>query len=66
MYDTIIRGNPIAGWSTLAVGLLFFGGVQLLSIGILGEYIARIFNEVKQRPNYILSEKIGFDDDKKN
>lgn len=61
MYDTIIQGNAVAGWSTLAVGLLFFGGVQLLSIGILGEYIARIFNEVKQRPNYIVSEKIGFD-----
>lgn len=63
MYDTIIRGNDVAGWSTLAVGLLFFGGVQLLSIGILGEYIARIFNEVKQRPNYIMAEKIGFTKD---
>lgn len=67
MYDTLIQGNDVAGWSTLAVGLLFFGGVQLLSIGILGEYIARIFNEVKQRPNYIMSEKIGFtEDDKAN
>lgn len=65
MYQTVIQGNDVAGWSTLAVGLLFFGGVQLLSIGILGEYIARIFNEVKQRPNYIMSEKIGFNNDTK-
>jgi polyisoprenyl-phosphate glycosyltransferase len=65
IYQTVIQGNDVAGWSTLAVGLLFFGGVQLLSIGILGEYIARIFNEVKQRPNYIMSEKIGFNNDTK-
>lgn len=65
IYQTVIQGNNVAGWSTLAVAVLFFGGVQLLSIGILGEYIARIFNEVKQRPNYIMSEKIGFNEEDK-
>jgi len=57
---TLIYGNPVAGWSTLAVAVTFLGGVQLLSIGILGEYVARIFNEVKHRPNYLVSEKHGF------
>ena len=46
--DTVINGNPVGGWPTLAVALMLFSGVQLLSIGILGEYIGRIFNEVKQ------------------
>jgi hypothetical protein len=42
------------------VAIMFFGGIQLLSIGILGEYIARIFNEVKNRPLYIVAKKEGF------
>lgn len=54
--DTLINGNPVGGWPTLAVALMLFSGVQLLSIGILGEYIGRIFNEVKQRPLYIIAE----------
>jgi len=53
---TIIFGNPTSGWPTLTVALMFFSGVQLFSIGILGEYIARIFNEVKQRPLYVIAD----------
>lgn len=56
--DTIIYGNSVSGWPTLTVALMLFSGVQLLSIGILGEYIGRIFNEVKQRPLYVISEDI--------
>ena len=56
--DTLIYGNAVSGWPTLTVALMLFSGVQLLSIGILGEYIGRIFNEVKQRPLYIISEDI--------
>lgn len=57
---TLLYGADIAGWATLAVAVTFLGGVQLLSIGILGEYVARIFNEVKQRPNYLVAERHGF------
>jgi hypothetical protein len=54
--DTLINGNPTSGWPTITVALMLFSGVQLLSIGILGEYIGRIFTEVKQRPLYLISK----------
>lgn len=52
-------GNAVPGWATLAVSAMFFSGVQLLSIGILGEYVGRIFDEVKQRPVYVVSDEAG-------
>ena len=57
--EHLIYGNPVPGWPTVVVGLMFFSGVQLLSIGILGEYIGRIFDEVKRRPVYLLRETAG-------
>jgi glycosyltransferase involved in cell wall biosynthesis len=54
--DTLVNGNPTNGWPTITVSLMLFSGVQLLSIGILGEYIGRIFTEVKQRPLYLVSK----------
>ena len=59
IYITLTEGNPTSGWPTLTVALMFFSGVQLFSIGILGEYIARIFNEVKQRPLYVIADDQG-------
>ncbi len=52
-------GYTVEGWATIMVALLFLGGVQLVCIGILGEYLGRIFNEVKPRPMYILSDVLG-------
>ena len=49
----------VPGWATLAVSAMFFSGVQLLSIGILGEYVGRIFDEVKQRPVYLVRHDSG-------
>lgn len=57
---TMIYGVDVPGYSSLMVAIMFFGGVQLMSIGILGEYIARIFNEVKQRPKYIIESTFEF------
>ena len=54
-----VFGNDVPGWATLATGLAFSIGVQLLSVGILGEYIGRIFDEVKQRPVYIIGQALG-------
>jgi glycosyltransferase involved in cell wall biosynthesis len=51
--------NNVPGWATLAVSAMFFSGVQLLSIGILGEYVGRIFDEVKQRPVYLVRHDSG-------
>ena len=50
----------VTGWTSLIVAITFFSGVQLFSIGILGEYIARIYDESKQRPLYLIKEKINF------
>lgn len=61
---TLLFGADLPGFPSIIVAIMFFGGVQLLSIGILGEYIARIFTEVKQRPIYLLQSKEGFDESK--
>lgn len=53
----LIFGKDVPGYASLAVLILFFGGVQLMSIGILGEYVGRIFSEVKHRPAYIIKEE---------
>ena len=53
---TLIFGNPVEGYPSMIVIVLFLGGIQLMSIGILGEYIGRIFTETKQRPLYFLNE----------
>lgn len=50
----------IPGWTSLAVAVLFLGGVQLLAIGILGEYIGRIYEEVKRRPLYLVRDSVNF------
>jgi polyisoprenyl-phosphate glycosyltransferase len=57
--------KQISGFTTEIVCILFFGGVQLISVGILGEYIGRIYEEVKQRPLYIVRERVGFADAEK-
>jgi dolichol-phosphate mannosyltransferase len=50
------------GLSTTVILITFFSGIQLLSIGLLGQYISRIYDEVKKRPTYIIDSKINFDD----
>ncbi|MDE2433660.1 MAG: glycosyltransferase family 2 protein [Burkholderiales bacterium] len=57
--DYLVHGNPVSGWTTIIVCLLFFVGIQLISLGILGEYVARIFEEVKNRPVYVVRRALG-------
>jgi len=55
--------NPeiiLKGWSSLLITIIFFGGVQLFTIGVMGEYIGKIYKETKKRPLYIIKDKIGF------
>ncbi|MDI2091106.1 glycosyltransferase family 2 protein [Commensalibacter oyaizuii] len=53
---TLLFGNPVPGYSSLLVSILFFGGIQLTGIGIIGEYIGRIYIETKNRPRYIIKK----------
>lgn len=57
--DFLIYGNKVSGWTTIIVLLSFFVGIQLIGLGILGEYIARIFEEVKGRPLYVVKRSLG-------
>lgn len=62
LYAVVVRlvtTEWVAGWAAIMVAVLFVGGVQLVSIGILGEYIGRIYHEVKRRPLYVTEEEIG-------
>lgn len=56
-------GSTVEGWSSIMCSLWFIGGLQLLSLGIIGEYIGKIYHEVKGRPRYIISETLGFEED---
>ncbi len=59
LVQTLIWGDPVAGYPTIMVTVLFLGGVQLLSIGIIGEYLGKIFMETKNRPNYFVESYNG-------
>jgi hypothetical protein len=58
LFKTILFGDEVQGFPTLITTILFLGGVQLLAIGVLGEYVARIFNETKKRPVYVIREYV--------
>lgn len=57
--EYFLYGNSVSGWTTIVVTLMFFLGVQMISMGIMGEYVARIFEEVKGRPLYIVKRDLG-------
>jgi glycosyltransferase involved in cell wall biosynthesis len=61
--DTLAFGNAVPGYASIMVSVLFLGGVQLISLGVLGEYVGRILTEAKQRPLYVVREAIGVEAD---
>ena len=61
LFETFVFGLVTPGWPTLIIAILFLGGVQLISLGIIGEYIGRIYTEVKNRPLFVIQEKLGFE-----
>lgn len=64
LYKKLISHVAILGWSSVLISILFFGGIQLISVGIIGEYVGRIYDEVKKRPLYVIQEALGFDSEK--
>jgi dolichol-phosphate mannosyltransferase len=60
--DFFLRGKELTGFTTTIFSVLFLGGVQLISVGVLGEYIGRIYEEVKQRPLYIVKDRLGVEE----
>ena len=57
--EYFFSGIAVPGYATIVVGMMFFSGIQLLSIGVLAEYVGRIYEEVKQRPSYLISQRTG-------
>jgi hypothetical protein len=53
-----LHGIPVPGYPTIVVSIMFFSGVQLLSLGIIGAYLGRVFEEVKRRPNFVVSDSV--------
>lgn len=60
LIDTLLYGNPVRGYASLMVVITFLGGVQLICLGIIGEYLARTYSESKQRPLYLVRRTFGF------
>jgi hypothetical protein len=58
--DTFLFGNPVHGYPTIVVSIMLFSGVQLLSLGVVGEYLARVFEEVKQRPPFVVADVVDY------
>lgn len=63
IYSLVVKllGNTVAGWTFLTISIWFIGGLQMLSIGIIGEYVGKIYSETKQRPRYIIDEVLNED-----
>ena len=57
---TLIFGADVPGFASIMVAVLMLGGLQLLSLGIMGEYVGRIATEVRGRPLYVIASKVGF------
>lgn len=62
---TLATGVDVPGYASLMVATLFLGGIQLICLGVLGEYLGRVFTEVKGRPPYIVAATVGFDRDRR-
>jgi dolichol-phosphate mannosyltransferase len=62
LYQRLFTTNAITGWASTIVSITFIGGTILITLGVIGEYVGRIYDEVKRRPLYVLRDEVGFDD----
>lgn len=66
VFETLVSGVTTPGWPTLVIMVLILGGLQLISLGVIGEYVGKIYMETKRRPLYVLQEKLGFAENTKS
>jgi polyisoprenyl-phosphate glycosyltransferase len=59
LFEHYVYGDHPSGWATIAVGMMLLSGIQILCLGVIAEYLGRVFEEVKQRPRYVVAEDIG-------
>ena len=64
--QTLIMGKDVPGYASTIISVLFMGGIQLITIGILSEYVGKIYLEIKGRPQYIVKEKITGEKNEEN
>ncbi len=57
--ETLVLGRSVPGFPSIIVSVMFFSGIQLIFLGVIGEYVGRIFAEVKERPLYLVAEEVG-------
>ena len=62
LINRLLTNGWVSGWTTLIITILFLGGVQLISIGVLGQYIGRTFEQIKDRPLYIIQDTTNLDE----
>ena len=62
LFARLTTNGWVSGWTTLIISILFIGGIQIISIGILGQYIGRIFEEIKKRPMYVIKSSINIEE----
>jgi dolichol-phosphate mannosyltransferase len=63
LYSRLFGKNWVQGWASVTIAILFLGGVQLICLGIIGEYLGRTYGEAKRRPLYVVRERLGFEAD---
>lgn len=68
IYSIVVKftGSTVTGWTSLTLSIWMLGGIQLLSLGVIGEYVGKIYNETKRRPRFIISDKLINTDEKDN
>ena len=62
LYERLFTTNAIVGWASTIVSITFIGGTILITLGVIGEYVARIYDEVKQRPIYVVRSTTNVDE----
>ena len=59
LVKTLLFGSDVPGFPSLIISVMFFAGVQLISLGVIGEYLGRMYEEIKGRPLFLVSEELG-------